>query len=189
MLTQKNSTKIMRTRGSENPLSFDDIEMQKKSLEPTRFHGRDLASIGMGVEVKENTIPNAGLGLFACREFKRGSIITEYAGVRFGRREMAIIQHDCWTFGYSSGSEVLEHACSLGPNLPIVLGIQARDLELARRKHLGGATYSNEGTRRTRNSTLQTDTCCLRIVLKATKTIQPGEEIFTYYGKGYWQKT
>jgi hypothetical protein len=39
------------------------------------------------LEIKTSTLENAGLGLFACRPFKRGEVISLYAGVSFDPKQ------------------------------------------------------------------------------------------------------
>lgn len=57
--------------------------------QPQEGHPKFLkvSTVGFGVEVAPSSIPEAGMGLFASREFRRGELVTEYVGRIVSRSE------------------------------------------------------------------------------------------------------
>lgn len=124
-----------------------------------------------GLWVKKSQIPDAGLGLVAEKEFARNNVVTPYEG------------------------PIVNHA---DPNNLYLLQIgQDRYLD-ASDPYSGPARYSNMcrvGDQRRRycrnnNANLRLTKTRGRVtgaVIKATKPIHKGQEIFTSYGRSYFR--
>ena len=137
-------------------------------------HARDL----LGLEVKQSTIPAAGLGLFATRAFCANEIIDEYKGNVVHRHEF------------------LARPSAYGTDISLNRVIDSIDSNSCY------ARFSNDARSRHRNNAqLWSDRqygLCLakrryrdgsgaRVYLVAKKTIGAGEEIFNDYGSPYWR--
>lgn len=119
-----------------------------------------LATINDGIIVKTSEIPNAGLGLFAERVFKKNEWITIYDGESITRNEAykRNVSHMA-----SRDGVIID-----GLKSPI----QGR----------GGGSFSNCSHRQ--NTSNATIIAWLGILLlKATKNIDVNSEILVYYGK------
>jgi len=115
--------------------------------------------------VKESTIPGAGMGIFANKDFKKGDFITGYGGTPMGHPQSLYILTDC--HGILWDSE--EHY-----DAEFELGRYANDADY-------NTNFSN-------NSYF--DTCPfvgVPPVLRASRDIKAGEEIFCGYGEEYWK--
>jgi len=128
--------------------------------------------IQYGVKTRLSTIPNAGKGLFATRDFRFREYICPYVGEE--------LPEDCITLRYgegtapyatSSGDDSIDSACQRGiaslANGLFTPGGRSRD----KRFH-NAELYHNEGDND-------------RPWLKALRGIRSGQEIFVYYGRDY----
>jgi hypothetical protein len=126
-----------------------------------------------GVKVKQSTIPQAGKGLFATKEFKVNELICPLWG-----NEKSIQQHDQEygnnnTAPYSvqlNRNTIIDGSCKryVGHNANTKLNADGSS----------SLQRSNAKISINRRSTY-------KINLKATKTIKEGDEIFVYYGNEY----
>ena len=75
-------TKISSIKRKSARLLYQQYRVQKRfEKRGGRKETYDIKDFALGlVEVKQSTIPNAGQGVFATRNLKRGDIVTEYAG-------------------------------------------------------------------------------------------------------------
>jgi hypothetical protein len=180
----------METRSQAKPVTAETFLAEKEALSaPEDWHGKDISGVGTGVDVRVSSIEGAGMGLFATRDFPKGAYITEYQGAVAARHLIDKIKLSPWHYGYRSAIDVYTHACAIWYLGPVILGLRPKDLYLVRAKCLGGASFCNEGReKRQRNATLRTELLPQRIFLKATRKILAGEEIFCYYGRGYWDR-
>jgi hypothetical protein len=117
-----------------------------------------------GLRIKASTIPQAGLGLFATKQFNNGDAITPYTG------DLVAI-HDDRVGG------------------PYYLQLNRHKGIDAARTNTANGRYANDprGTQSSPNATLVLDANRGTGRVKATRTIQPGQEIFVAYGPGYWR--
>jgi len=117
-----------------------------------------------GLRIKASTVPGAGLGLFATKQFRSGDAITPYSG------DIIALRHD-----------------RVGGPYYLQLN-QHKGIDAARTNTASGR-YANDprGTQSPPNATLVLDTNRGTGRVKATRTIQPGQEIFVSYGPGYWR--
>jgi hypothetical protein len=152
------------------------------SLVPHQF--RHLSYIGAGVEVRASTIgKEAGLGLFATKDFRTGSMITEYGGELIDamerKRRVALGIHS--------------HIRTLTPMHSFIDGINLKP-----EPGVPGASFANDPCATTAVNTRfekhDFDTGVERgklyeigrIFLQAVRDIKKNEELFVSYGKTYW---
>ena len=124
-----------------------------------------------GLRVVDSLIPDAGKGLFACRDFGPRERVCEYEGELVGPDEFAA--------RYPPGVFV-EYVYELSSEK----GIDAVDVHsgLGRFANNAGQPYDNctfKGDRRNNKAW---------IVVKPGKFILRGEEVYVSYGAGYWPK-
>jgi hypothetical protein len=125
---------------------------------------------GSGLAVRESTIPGAGLGLFAERDYRRDEVVTDYQG---------------------------EPMSTLGmlrtPDLAYMMGLgrdaSGRRIWIDGRNHLGCygrcANHSSDPSRMNLRLSLLPDE--RRAVLIADRDIAQGEELFFDYGPRHWR--
>jgi hypothetical protein len=143
-----------------------------------------VACIGDGVHVKTSTIPGAGLGLFATRNFKKNELITEYDGRIIDNKTAKQVQKN------HPGQSFHFVALSLGRT--VIDGIKT---PIPGR---GGASFTNDSMNNPpynakffRTYKVMPDlpdhrtglTELTRLFLKATRDITKGEEIFVDYNR------
>jgi uncharacterized protein len=120
-----------------------------------------------GVRIKKSTIPQAGKGLYAARDYQKGEVVARYTG------DLIPLDHDG---GFAGSSYVLE--------LSQVVGIDAARTNTAEGRMLNDA----------RGSGMKTNTrfCCNQsaktATIKATTGIKKGQELFVSYGRAFWSK-
>lgn len=121
------------------------------------------------LEVKQSGLPNAGLGLFAKRTFRKGQRITEYKGVLKKWREVA-------------------HEDGINTYLMRVNRFWAIDAKPAVQTF---GRYANDAAGTTGKSASHNNAIYVtegrRCFLEAAKDIQPGDEILVDYGNEFWQ--
>ena len=138
------------------------IEQSKQAEKPA-------ATIGNGVEVKESMLADAGRGLFAQRDFSKGSIVTEYAGTKLRDKFDAArcfpqthINHCSAAFhGQLSNDIYIDGICDPIPGS-------------------GGGSFANHQAKQDCNA----DFAVIdgNVFLKATKHITTGDEIYVHCG-------
>jgi hypothetical protein len=117
------------------------------------------------VKIKPSGIPGAGMGLFTTVRRNRGSNIAPYTG------DLIVGDDD---YG---GPYVLQ----VKRNPPTFID--------ARRSNSGAGRYSNSCRRGqcVNNASLSYSTNTRRASIKANRTILPGREVYTSYGRDYWR--
>ena len=143
---------------------------------------KTVVTLGHGIIVKASTIPGAGYGLFATKNFKKGEGITEYDGEIISRSYANILKQQ----------NLDTHIVALSPGRSAINGLTT--ITVGR----GGAQFSNDINDKNRYNAvfgktehilpgLQDNRTGLkdlfRIFLKAKKDIKAGDEIFVDYGK------
>lgn len=123
----------------------------------------------LGLEVKTSTLPNAGNGLFALKEFQKYDIITEYIGDKITNTNADEIYgvelNDLIPYGVSLNSRyIIDSACVRG------IGSLAND---SRSSKINNASLIIEKG---------------HVFLQATKKILIGQEVFVNYGNEYFTK-
>ena len=117
-------------------------------------------AIDDGLRIKKSSIPNAGLGLFVTRDFKKDSKIVDYKGEISDKPS-----------GGDYDLEINEH----------------KFINANKSKYVGGyANMARRKDRKTNNSKLTAYKGEGRI--KSTKNIKKGNEVLTSYGREYWKK-
>lgn len=118
-----------------------------------------------GLKIKPSTLPNAGMGLFATKQFHQGEKITPYTGD-------LVVSHDP-SYGNA-------YVLQLKQNPPTFID--------ARKTTAGAGRYSNScrGGQCVNNANFVYDRLRKVANIKAKKLIKPGQEILTAYGRGYW---
>lgn len=117
-------------------------------------------------------------GLFALRDFKKGDDITEYCGPVLSREEAETLQ--------AAGQNKFCRGLS---RHEVIDGISNPS------EGEGCAQIVNDGTQSNRNNcTLENfldppEKLLMRCVLRASRDISAGEELFTSYGYGYWRSS
>ena len=115
--------------------------------------------------VKQSQIKDSGKGLFTDKSFKKGDKIVEFVGKILTNKQVDKLS-----------DKQKEYLIELGKNKTLfVAGCKA--------------SYTNDAsfgkTKFKNNSEIMIDEEG-KVYLSATKTINAGDEIFTFYGKEYW---
>ena len=136
---------------------------------------RSAAVYRDGVDIRRTTLDFEGLGLFATRRFVRGDYITEFTGPRISHTE-------------ANDGRPTSHIRSITGIIEAIDGYRDPQEVI----NIGAAQFANDGTRMRLNNARMVNvndpsTVIDRCFLRALRTIEPGEEIFTPYGRGYWQ--
>jgi hypothetical protein len=121
------------------------------------------------VKVKRSTLANAGFGLFAIRNIRRRDYITQYDGEVITREEAGVRKVN----GMHSHIASIDYHTKIDGRL------------VNRRKSSGLASFAND-PRTTGALNSKYGVVGERLLLRATKDIEQGEEIFVTYGNGYW---
>ena len=154
-------------------------EEEGKEEEAAPVWGRDPAVsrfgavLGKGVAVRASKIEGAGRGLFATRRFEEGDVVTEYVG--------DVVERDA-----ARNLPVQTHLMS-------VEGVRIDGLK-SPRDGVGAGSFVNDPFDPDANAptydynvtavTLRGDDALNRIVLRATKRIDDGDEVYFNYGGG-----
>ncbi len=122
------------------------------------------------VEIRPSSIPGAGLGLFAIADIPKGTIIDMYHGTRLTKKEL------------EEGDSVESmYIMQINKNLYI---------DSSKEKCIVAFTNDARGLNRTpgvRNNcyfALSPDN--KNMLMKTSKSIKAGSELFTFYGATYW---
>lgn len=118
----------------------------------------------LGVFIKKSTIPKAGKGLFAARDFKKGESIAEYAGERLTTQQYDK-RYD--KEGYGS------YGMAVNRNLVID----------ARKTNSGIARFVCDYTGSGQKPNVQYEEHKKKIEVVTLRKIKAGEELFADYGK------
>ena len=122
-------------------------------------HLRSLCNL----RIKASSIPLAGMGLFAERDFAAGEHLADYTG------DLIVLRRD-------------------GDGGPYCLQLNSRQsIDAARTNSAPGRTANDpRGSGRDPNASFVLNTRNRTGRLQASKQIKKGEEIFVSYGQGYW---
>jgi len=120
--------------------------------------------VDKGFIVKASTIPNAGKGLFASKEFKKGEEIGQYTGDKLTRNQADAIPD-------AQGAYILCHI---------------DECVDARRTNSTPLRYMNDprGTGKRSNARFVASN---RFAVRTTKKVKKGEELLVEYGRRYWE--
>jgi SET domain-containing protein len=124
----------------------------------------------LGLQIKKSTIPNTGQGLFTLKEIKKNEDITEYNGVKMTVEEANRKEE--------SGYALLINKDTVidGKSTQSCLGRYANMCRSLNKPHCKGNNARFVINQKTK-----------KVVLRATKKIKIGEEIFVSYGRSYWK--
>jgi ribonuclease HI/exonuclease III len=123
----------------------------------------------LGLTVKPSPIPDAGLGLFATREFAPGSHLTSYLGEILSKEQLEA--------RYGDDSFTAPYAVSVSTNIFI---------DAACFRGIGAyANGARNGLRSNARFCVHPASRSARLV--ATRRIRSGDEIIAAYGPGYWR--
>jgi hypothetical protein len=117
-----------------------------------------------GLEIKPSTIPNAGKGLFAYKDFKKNEFVAPYDGELIDKAEVEK--------RYGRGKFVAPYTIH-------VSGDKYLDAALVR----GVAAYANHKNKAQSNTRFSVHRSNKTVNIKSTKAIKKGQEIFVSYGK------
>jgi len=127
------------------------------------------------VEVRKSTIPNAGNGLFALKDFKKDDKIDQYTG--------RVISSD-------EADELANNAKPHDPSIEYFIALDnGKVLDVYKSDCLARIANDAEGYSKIKgfsNNSKIMEYPGSKIFLVATKNIPAGSEIFTGYGKHYW---
>jgi len=146
---------------------MDLVNLNKEVAERLKRHPKYNRYL---VEIKESSIPNAGLGLFAKYDIPKDTIIDAYIG-----REMTAEQ--CYELDKHKEMYIM----TINDNLFIDGGTE---------KNFISYTNDARGIVRTpgvRNNCRFELTDDNKMVLVASKKIKAGSELFVFYGDCYWR--
>ena len=130
------------------------------------------AKIILGLQVKKSTIPNTGQGLFTLKEIKKHEDITEYSGEKLTVEEANRKPES----GY--GLLINKDTVIDGKSTQSSLGRYAND---CRSVNVKAKYCKNNNARFVINHKNK------KVMLRATKKIPAGSEIFVSYGRSYWR--
>lgn len=138
---------------------------------------RRTLGLFVAVEPTVSAIPGAGVGLRAMRTFLAGDDVTYFDGEEIDYAEARRRKE--------AGQGT--HLRRLLFGTSVIDGIRGEDVLQNMTKYIGrgGASISNHEEKRLCNADF--DHYLNAVVIKATRTIRRGEEIFVNYGKDYWK--
>jgi hypothetical protein len=134
---------------------------------------KTCATINHGIEVKTSTLKNAGRGLFATQKFEKGQWITKYEGSLIDQKQAIKLRKE----------KRAQFLATCESQWTVVNG------NTHVRSGFGGAQFANHEENKTKiNAKLviyvdRKHPHSPWPYLRATRIIQPGEEIFCSYGK------
>lgn len=159
-----------------------------------------ISTLGDGLETKTSTIPGAGLGLFATRDFADDEVITSYYGMLVPYKEAkrrnpshirALFPMHTAIDGrfMRDGTEITDPNLQLRGKGVAALCNDARDEE--RNNAIFITAHSEENQKRflawERGAPFRLDPEQSDVFIVADGPIKAGEEIFVSYGQRYWE--
>jgi hypothetical protein len=181
----------------------DDFEkhLREKYIDGLKFMQKEINTAVTTIDfvTKKSTIENAGLGLFTNKSFKKNDIVCYYPPVIIYDRINNNIIHDLDNFDhnnldeYLSGDYIYEQSD--------ISVIYYKDVTIKNNMYLGYLMNDNNYnpnkiyTKGKNNCTFATapfelTTDCFKnnipVIIKATRDIKKGDELFLSYGKSYW---
>jgi SET domain-containing protein len=126
-----------------------------------------------GVRVKQSTVPQAGLGLFASRSFTPNQFVSTYSGEEMTEAQLR---------------QRYENT-PYGPFGVYTMEVGRDRYVDARNSNSGNARYINDarGTGKSNNTRITKSADSTRKI-KTTKHVAAGSEFFVNYGREYWKK-
>lgn len=118
-----------------------------------------------GLEIRASDVSDAGLGLFALRSFRPGESLCEYTG-------------DVMTFWQHQRTPDWRYVVAIGNGRFVDAG----------RYPCAKARHINHHFDPEKVNTTYVETADGRILVEATRPIQPGEEVYADYGARYWNR-
>jgi hypothetical protein len=176
------------------------------------FYGRDTpakaATIGNGVSVKKSKLgPFAGRGLFADERFGSGNYITEYGGELIDNETAEARRNDPKNYGTHIRTLWHGQLHIDGINVPNANGQGGASFandSYTMHRAVGRSLYNAEfeivensvgverqfadTVRKPRSARLGPPIAPVRVFLRALRTIDPGEEVYVWYGNDYWKQ-
>lgn len=130
-------------------------------------------TLGNGLFLAPSNIPDAGQGVFAARDFRRGDCVTEYAGRILNRVQMLEL---------ISQKKHLWKLIVLVPDDKLFID---GDIEVKEGVPLG-SLLNDARNSRVENVEFARDPDDFRLWVVAKRYIAAGEELFVAYGRNYW---
>lgn len=176
------------------------------------FYGRNTpakaATIGNGVSVKKSKLgPLAGRGLFVDERFASGNYITEYGGELIDDETAESRRNDPKNYGTHIRTLWHGQLHIDGINVPNANGQgggsfanDSHTVHNAVGRSLYNAVFEivensvgverpfADTVRKPRSARLGPPIAPVRVFLKAIRTIEPGEEVYVWYGNEYWKQ-
>ena len=119
------------------------------------------------LEVKTSTIPNAGLGVFALRDIKKGERLGEYTGRRVDEETFDRMRNTQYAFRVNMPDGKCEYIDA--KRSPCILARTNGAKTTAQRKKVNIESYQY----------------AQKIFFRAKKNIRKGDELLLYYGPDY----
>jgi uncharacterized protein len=161
--------------------TFPVVEKKRKRHQTFKEKLQQIGYVGDGLEVKESTIPNAGNGLFATKNYPKLSLITEYEGRTIFKKEADELR-----------SKGKHRYIRVVVNLfQYIDGV--KDPEEARTKRLGGGSFCNDGAQSKMHvnakfvNIVDSKTTQVRCFIQALEDIKENDEVIVSYGNNYWK--
>ena len=176
--TSKRVCEVLSRSAIQEPCRAESSSPGSTHLTKTRKPDKqNLCTINHGVVVKPSTIPEGGNGLYADRDFAKGEWVTFYDGdVReVGKQEKQSLStgsHSDWCHVVSVDQFTVIHT----PTEP-----STGD---------GGGGFINDGVNIFSPSNVRSvrDSERKMVLVKATRDIKKGEELFISYGNHFWNR-
>lgn len=161
----------VKNYGSSLYMNWQNLDLLRTLRDRKRRLGRGLEE-DSDLFLAESKIPGAGRGLFTRFGIKKNQIITWYTG-KIQTREEKITSHD------------KSHTITLVPGELAISGLKEPQIGN------GAGSFVNHSDRPNavaiRSSISEWGSTPI-VLLKALSDIEPGEEIFINYGRGYWKR-
>eukprot|EP00392_Amoebophrya_sp_AT5.2_P009400 g9428.t1 len=142
-----------------------------------------------GIEARRSLLPNAGEGLFASRDFRRGEYVCVYFGKKVGFASKMKRATELQEAAGNGAARGIGHSGSEEDDdgdLDYVLGgfgIFSVDARFSP----SPARYVNDGGAEKCNLRFVKSKRQLHAILVCTKGVKSGDEFYVDYGKGYWR--
>lgn len=159
-----------------------------------------MATLGNGLETRESTIPGAGLGLFATRDFADGEVITSYYGQIISYKEARTRPHShirsLYTMRTAIDGRFMRDGTPITDPATQLQGLGAaslcNDTRTGNDNALFVVMHSAENLQKfesfQKNGNWKLDPEQSDVFIFADGPISEGQEIFVSYGKDYWKR-
>jgi hypothetical protein len=127
----------------------------------------------LGLKIAPSTIPEAGKGLFAMKQFERDEKICDYHGELLTREEV----HDRYTNPQTNRTYTAPYTVAINNNYAV---------DSATERGIGSLANTSAGHN---NARLVVNQRARTVSIKASRRIPIGQEIFVAYGPGYRHPT